>query len=168
MMESNKEFHTVRGYEILKKGKKNLTPSMEDYLEMIYRSCSTEGYVRINQLAEQLNVKASSASKVVQKLAQMGYLAYEKYGIIQMTQKGTILGSFLLNRHKTVENFLINLGVKDTVLVDTEMIEHHISMDTLEKIERLNDFLDANPEIAEKLRQFDKNCNSKDNDSEKS
>ncbi|MCR4432109.1 MAG: transcriptional regulator MntR [Tepidanaerobacteraceae bacterium] len=163
-MESNNEFHTVRGYEILKKSKKNLTPSMEDYLEMIYRSCSAEGYARINQLAEQLNVKASSASKVVQKLAQMGYLAYEKYGIIQMTRKGKTLGSFLLKRHKTVEKFLTNLGVKDTVLADTEMIEHHISMDTLEKIEILNDFLNANPEIAEKLRQFDKNCNNDEND----
>lgn len=33
---NNKDFHTVRGYEILGKQKKVLTHSMEDYLEMIY------------------------------------------------------------------------------------------------------------------------------------
>ena len=79
---SNKEFHTFRGYEMIKKNKDHLTPSMEDYLEMIYRHCQEGGYVRINQLAEKLNVKASSASKTVSKLAEMGYLDYEKYGII--------------------------------------------------------------------------------------
>jgi len=60
----NKQFHTFRGYEIIKKDEDHLTPSMEDYLEMIYRNCQEEGYVRVNQLADQLNVKASPFPKL--------------------------------------------------------------------------------------------------------
>ena len=151
---NNKEFHTFRGYEIIKKNKDHLTPSMEDYLEMIYRKYQTEGYVRINQLAEQLNVKAPSASKTVSKLSTMGYLAYEKYGIIQLTPKGEIMGAFLLDRHETIEAFLRNIGVQDTVLLETELIEHHLSIDTVKNIKILNEFFVSSPEILEKLQQF--------------
>ncbi len=151
---SNKEFHTFRGYEMIKKNKDHLTPSMEDYLEMIYRNCQEEGYVRINQLAEQLNVKAPSASKTVSKLAAMGYLDYKKYGIIQLTLKGEMMGAFLLDRHETVETFLRHIGVLDTVLLETELIEHHLSIDTVKNIKILNDFLASSPEVLEKLRQF--------------
>ncbi len=151
---NSKEFHTFRGYEIIKKNEDHLTPSMEDYLEMIYRNCQEQGYVRINQLAEQLNVKAPSASKTVSKLSAMGYLAYEKYGIIQLTQKGEIMGAYLLDRHETVELFLMHIGVLDTVLLETELIEHYLSIDTVKNIKILNDFLSSSPEVLEKLRQF--------------
>lgn len=151
---NNQEFHTFRGYEMIKKNRENLTPSMEDYLEMIFRNCQEEGYVRINQLAEQLNVRASSVSKTVSKLAAKGYLDYEKYGIIQLSPKGEMMGAFLLDRHKTVEEFLRHIGVLDTVLLETELIEHYLSLETINKIKILNDFLSSSPEILEKLRQF--------------
>ncbi|MDD4169746.1 MAG: iron dependent repressor, metal binding and dimerization domain protein [Desulfotomaculaceae bacterium] len=153
----NKEFHTFRGYEIIKKNKEHLTPSMEDYLEMIYRNCQEEGYVRISKLAEKLNVKASSASKTVSKLAEIGHLDYEKYGIIRLTTKGEIMGAFLLDRHETVEAFLRHIGVLDTVLLETELIEHYLSIDTVKNIKILNEFLTNSPEVLEKLRHFKAN-----------
>jgi Mn-dependent DtxR family transcriptional regulator len=155
IMKNEQNFHTVRGYEIIKKSRGNLTPSMEDYMEMIYRNCLTEGYIRINNLAKQLNVKASSASKVAQKLSEMAYITYEKYGIIQLTEKGTSIGEFLLTRHNTVETFLKNLGVENNVLVETELIEHHLSLDTLKKIEKFNDFMIKNPDIIKRLHHFE-------------
>ena len=80
-MENNAGFYTYRGYELLRQEKLRLSPSMEDYLEMIYRTCKKQGYIRMTSLAQQLNVQASSARKTVQKLAEMKLLAYEKYGI---------------------------------------------------------------------------------------
>ncbi len=155
-MIDDRKFHTVRGYEILNKSRDNLTPSMEDYLEMIYRCCLTEGYIRINNLAKQLNVKASSASKVTQKLSQMDYVKYEKYGIIQLTDKGKDCGEFLLIRHNAVEKFLENLGVKSNLLAETELIEHHLSMETLNRIETFNDFAAAHPEVIMKIHDFER------------
>jgi len=155
-MENGREFHTFRGYQMLKQDKKLLTPSMEDYLEMIYRHCLKEGYVRINHLAKQLNVKASSVTKIVQKLSALELLDYQKYGIIRLTEKGNEIGKFLLDRHNTIETFLLSIGVKNAVLRDTEMIEHHLSMNTLWNIEMLNEFFKKHPEIMEQFHQFKK------------
>ena len=38
-MKTDREFYTVRGYQILDSGNKILSSSLEDYLEMIYRIC---------------------------------------------------------------------------------------------------------------------------------
>lgn len=131
-----------------------LTPSMEDYLEMIYRNCLLEGHVRMNQLAEQLHVRTSSTTKIVQKLALLDLVDYEKYGIIQLTEKGKKLGEFLLHRHKVIESFLEKIGVHENLLKDTEMIEHQVSIDLLENIEIFNHFLAHRPDIIEDFHLF--------------
>lgn len=153
-MEDIQKFHTVRGYELLYQDKRLLTPAMEDYLEMIYRNSLTEGYLRINVLSELLNVQASSATKMVQKLSSLGLLNYKKYGIIFLTENGKEIGKFLLQRHNIVETFLRLLGVGDNILVETELIEHNISVSTLEKIELFNKFFETDPEFAEKFMEF--------------
>ncbi|MBA1336274.1 MAG: hypothetical protein HPY66_2709 [Firmicutes bacterium] len=64
------------------------------------------------------------------------------------------MGEFLLNRHRVLEAFLVKIGVKDSVLKDTEMIEHHISMETFRCIEVFNDFLEQNPDIVESFEKY--------------
>ena len=68
-MEEN--FYTTRGYEIQSYTNNLLTSSMEDYLEMIYRGYLADGYIRLSKLASLLNVKDSSASKMVQKIREI-------------------------------------------------------------------------------------------------
>jgi len=153
-VENNAGFYTYRGYELLKQEKLRLSPSMEDYLEMIYRTCKKQGYIRMTSLAQQLNVQASSATKTVQKLAEMKLLAYEKYGIIQLTEEGRKIGEFLLKRHRIVETFLKNIGVKENLLRQTEMIEHHLTADTVRSIDMLNKFFKEYPEIHKQFLQF--------------
>ena len=150
----SKDFHTVRGYQLLQQNQKLLTPAMEDYLEMIYRNSLQEGYLRINKLAELLNVKASSASKMVQKLGELGLLNYEKYGIIVLSDSGREIGDFLLERHKIIEDFLKLLGCGEDVLVQTELIEHNINSSTVKNLKILNDFFESNKEIADKYREY--------------
>ncbi|MEG6614323.1 iron dependent repressor, metal binding and dimerization domain protein [Pseudoclostridium thermosuccinogenes] len=150
----NREFHTVRGYQLLLQNKEQLTPALEDYLEMIYRSSLENGYLRINKLAELLNVKASSASKMVKKLGDLGLLNYEKYGIIILSDSGREIGKFLLERHSTIEEFLRFIGCEEDVLVQTELIEHSINSSTLENIKILNSFFADNKEIADKFREY--------------
>lgn len=154
MMEETSKFHTVRGYQLLQQNKKLLTPAMEDYLEMIYRNSLEEGYMRINTLSEFLNVAAPSATKMVQKLNMAGMLNYKKYGIIFLTENGREIGKFLLQRHNIIEIFLKNLGVKDDLLTETELIEHNVSAATLQKINIYNKFLEQNPNIIQEYERF--------------
>ena len=153
-MKMNREFHTVRGYQMLNSESKVLTSSMEDYLEMIYRTCLEKGYARINQLADMLNVRPSSTTKVVQKLCELGLVDYQRYGIIQLTEDGKSIGEFLLERHEIIEEFLRNIGVKETLLKDTELIEHDVSLSTLEAINSLNKFLFENPQVRKQYEAY--------------
>lgn len=153
-MEEISKFHTVRGYQLLSQNKNLLTSAMEDYLEMIYRNSLVEGYMRINTLSDLLNVAAPSATKMVQKLSKLGLLDYKKYGIIFLTENGREIGRFLLDRHNTIQQFLRNLGVSDDILIETELIEHYVSVTTLNKIGLFNKFLQNNTEVSKKLSEF--------------
>jgi len=153
-MKDNEVFHTVRGYQLQEQDKKLLTSAMEDYLEMIYRYSLKEGYIRINTLAELLNVQASSATKMVQKLSLLGLINYKKYGIIFLTDKGRQLGKFLLDRHEIIESFLKNIGISENILVETELIEHNISCHTLYNIGIFNSFIRDNPDFMERFEKY--------------
>ncbi len=149
------EFRTVRGYELIKQqnSSNGLTPSMEDYLEMIYRLSLLDGYVRVNTLAEMLHVQSPSVTRTVQKLAELEQVKYHRYGIIQLTERGEELGHYLLRRHETVSLFLQNIGAGASQFVDTELIEHHLSRRTVGQLEKLNDWF-RQPGVRERFQQF--------------
>jgi len=146
-MNVENKFHTVRGYQLLEQNKKILTSAMEDYLEMIYRLSLTDGYVRINSLSELLNVQASSATKMVQKLSDLGMVDYKKYGVISLTETGNEIGRFLLQRHHIVESFLKLLGVSHSLLIETELMEHTLSIDTLNRFHVMTKLFEKYPEM---------------------
>lgn len=127
-----------------------LTPSMEDYLEMIYRNNLEQPYIRINRLAQLLNVKAPSSSKMVQKLGELGFVNYERYGIVTLTDKGKRKGEILYKRHKVIEKFLSFIGCEEDALIQTELIEHSINANTVEKMELLYNFINDNKDILER------------------
>jgi DtxR family transcriptional regulator, Mn-dependent transcriptional regulator len=150
------DFHTVRGYQILEQNRKLLTPAMEDYLEMIYRHSLTESYMRVNTLAQLLNVRPPSATSMVKKLTELGMLKYKKYDIIFLTDKGTELGNYLLERHIVIETFLKNLGITQNILVDTERMEHILSDETLKRFILFNHYIGQNPQFVEQIEAFEK------------
>lgn len=147
-------FYTFRGYEILDREKKQLTPSMEDYMEMIYRVCKEHQFIRMNQLAEKLNVRTSSSTKIVQKLSGLNLVHYEKYGLIELSEEGRILGEFLYHRHDVIEKFLQLIGSREDVLKDTELIEHYVGPELLHNLECYNAFLQENEDIRTRYEQF--------------
>lgn len=140
-----KDFFTFREY--MKKEDDMLTASMEDYLEMIFRLSNEVGYTRINELADALHIQPPSATKMVRKLAEIGAVNYEKYGLITLKDKGKEMGKSLLERHQIIEDFLKLLGVSENLLEETEKIEHTISNQTLRCIVEYVNFLKHNPEI---------------------
>lgn len=154
LMDSKKDFYTFRGYHLRNtRRQENLTPSMEDYLEMIYRLSKDSGHTRVLELATALNVQPPSASNMIQRLAERNWLVYEKYSIVRLTEKGRERGAYLLNRHRILEEFLLFLGLED-VLEDTEKIEHNISPAAVTGLERLLAFFDSNPDILAKWQTF--------------
>ena len=156
MKTENPGFRTSRGYEMLSQQEGALTSSMEDYLEMIYRECSESGYSRVGKVSEMLHVKPSSASKMIFKLADMGYLKYDRYEIIQLTETGKQAGAALLHRHTVIAEFL-QLVDSPNILEETELIEHSLSAATVANLQLLTDFFRSDREAAEKYRAMKQN-----------
>ncbi|MGI6647658.1 MAG: metal-dependent transcriptional regulator [Bacillota bacterium] len=143
------KFYTVRGYALLSQ-ENPLTPSLEDYLEMICRLTQSKSFVRLSDLARALNVQPPSANKMVQKLAELGYIDYEKYGLIKPTKSGQELGRYFIERHEIIERFFQLIGVTENLLEQTEKIEHSLNEQTLKKIKCLVEYLQVmQPELIE-------------------
>lgn len=152
----NKIFYTFNGY--MKKDDNFLTASMEDYLEMIYRLSVNTGFTRINILSQALNVQPPSTTKMVQHLANLQLVKYEKYGVIALEEKGKEVGARLLKRHNTIENFMSLLGVGDEkVLEETEKIEHMLSDETIKCFEDYMKFMKNEPDLLNRYRAFQDN-----------
>ncbi|MCI1999965.1 MAG: metal-dependent transcriptional regulator [Clostridia bacterium] len=136
------EFYTLNGYRINEKyDDEKLTSSMEDYLEMICRLSEGQKEVRIGTISEKLHVKPSSASKMMLLLKEKGYISFEKYGHISISEKGLKMGGYLLYRHKVINEFLCALNNSDTELEQTEKIEHFINKKTVENLKKFTDKL---------------------------
>lgn len=147
------DFYTFNEY--MKKEDNSLTASMEDYLEMIYRLSLNTGFTRIHELSDALNVQPPSATKMVQKLAELQLLKYEKYGILILEKAGKVLGEELLKRHNIIESLLRILNISESsVLEETEKIEHTISKETAGCFEDFVEFIKNNPEMAVKFKSY--------------
>lgn len=149
----NSEFHTYRGYQLKKQQEGKLTTALEDYLEMVYRLCLEDTYARVGKLSELLHVKPSSASKMILRLVGLGYLEYDPYDSILLTDKGRETGAYLLERHDILERFLMMIGNANP-LEETELIEHAVSSSTVMEIKTLIDFFTQNTDIYEAYHRF--------------
>ncbi|WP_010274087.1 transcriptional regulator MntR [Paenibacillus senegalensis] len=131
------------------------TPSMEDYLERIYKLIDEKGYARVSDIAEGLEVHPSSVTKMIQKLDKDNYLIYEKYRGLILTPKGKKMGKRLMDRHHLLEDFLTVIGVQEeNIYSDVEGIEHHLSWDSITCIETLVEYFHRHPEALEQLRKI--------------
>lgn len=147
------DFYTFNEY--MKKEENSLTASMEDYLEMIYRLSIDNGYTRIHELSSALNVQPPSATKMVQKLAELKLLKYERYGILRLEEEGKKLGEVLLNRHNIIESFLRIFDVPDSeVLDETEKIEHTLSKQTAKCFQDFVEYVKSNPNIVSEFKVY--------------
>lgn len=151
----NNDFRTFHGY--MKYEDHLLSASMEDYLEMIYRLSKDTGFTRISELSEALNVHPPSATRMVQKLGLMNLLQYERYGVILLKAEGKKLGELLLAKHNIIEVFFRLIGVNpDKLLAETEKVEHTLSDETVKCFERYISFIQENPDILARLKEYRK------------
>ena len=120
--------------------------SAEDYLERIHELIEAKGSAHVADIAQSLKVGQPSVTSMVQKLADKGYLRYEKYRSITLTDAGRAVALRIRDRHIVLANFFTLFGLDDeTQARDIEGIEHHLSPDTLQTLAYLTDFLQQNP-----------------------
>jgi len=126
--------------------------SAEDYLERIQELIEEKGYARVVDIASSLQVKQASVTSMVQKLGELGYLNYEKYRGLMLTEKGKQVATNIQKRHETLSRFFSLFGLDpETQKQDIEGIEHHLGAETVEILADLARFFEESPET---LKQF--------------
>lgn len=110
------------------------TETAEDYVEAVADVIDERGVCRVVDLSKRFAVSHVTVTKTVSRLQTAGYLTSEPYRPINLTRKGKRVASQSKRRHKIVLEFLLSLGISDSVAeIDAEGMEHHVSEETLER-----------------------------------
>jgi len=142
-LEKDNRLVAIRDANSVKKDHR--TDRMEDYLEVIYELVQQKGYATTVDISSYLNVSSPSVTKMMQKLDETGYLKYEKYRGIRLTNEGIRIARNIRNRHGLLAEFFKIIGVdEETANNDAEGIEHHLHPETMKKLEEFINELKKN------------------------
>lgn len=114
-----------------------VTRMVEDYVTLIWKAYEWPGgRPATTEMAEQLGVTASTVSANLKKLARDGYIDYEPYGQIVLTDAGRQIAVEIVRRHRIVESYLVEaLGLTwDQVHDEADRLEHSVSDLVLERM----------------------------------
>ena len=135
--------------------KKESSTTREDYLEIISELVELKGYATTLDISRYMNVSPPSVTKMLQKLDEKGYLEYEKYHGINLTEKGNKIAHSIRQKHDILLEFFEILGVgNETANQDAEGIEHHLNQKTIRQLRKFITFLKSNPKITAEFNEF--------------
>ena len=104
----------------------------EDYVEMISDLIEETGEARTVDLAARFGVTSPTVNAIVRRLQRENLVETRPYRSIFLTEAGKALAESSRGRHKIVRDFLVTIGVPETIAEeDAEGVEHHVSEETL-------------------------------------
>src|SRR5205809_4250140 len=113
-----------------------LTPSVEDYLKVIYHLSSQGGFAATSDIAAMLDVAPPSVSGMVKRLSETGLIEHVPYRGVQLTAQGRRAALRMIRRHRVLELYLTqHLGYDwGNVHAEAERLEHAVSDDLIERM----------------------------------
>ena len=104
----------------------------EDYVEMISDLSEETGEARTVDLAARFGVTSPTVNAIVRRLQRENLVETRPYRSIFLTEAGKALAESSRARHQIVRDFLVTIGVPETIAEeDAEGVEHHVSEETL-------------------------------------
>lgn len=106
--------------------------SLEDYLERILILKERIGNVRSIDLANDMKFSKPSISIAMKKLEEKGLVEVDKItGFLNLTNDGLLIAQKTYEKHCTLRDFFISIGVSEEVAADDACkIEHDLSDET--------------------------------------
>ena len=133
----------------------SISDRVEDYLEVISELVDMKGYAATLDISRYMNVSAPSVTKMLKKLDAEGFLEYEKYYGINLTEKGQRIADTIKQKHGILLDFFEILGIgKEIANQDAEGIEHHLNPKTIRQIRKFVTFVKANPKLMSSFDEF--------------
>jgi|TARA_B110000305_G_scaffold233542_1_gene290144 DtxR family Mn-dependent transcriptional regulator len=78
----------------------------ENYLKSIYFLSKKNKEISLTELSDLMNVSKPTANNMIKKLTLIGWVSYEKYKPILLTDKGEKEASLIVRKHRLSEIFL--------------------------------------------------------------
>jgi Mn-dependent DtxR family transcriptional regulator len=116
-----------------------ISSTHEMYLKVLHEARGEHGVSRVGDLARRLDVSPGTVSTVLKSLEKMHFVRHERYGFVVLTEDGTDVAECVIRRYDTIRGLLIEvLGVSpETADVDACMMEHAVSLTTVERMHEL-------------------------------
>ena len=120
----------------------------ENYLKAIFKlSGKKKASVSTNDIAQELETKASSVTDMIKKLTEKGFVNYQKYKGTSLTKKGHEIAVHIVRKHRLWEVFLVTkLNFQwDEVHDVAEQLEHIKSSKLVEHLDTFLGFPQYDP-----------------------
>lgn len=109
--------------------------TIEDYVELVYNLQKKNERVHTNDIANALGINPASVTEIFQKLHNEGYIDYEKYSGVKLTDKGKKIAVKTKNKHEALKEFLLYLGLNEDIAEqDACEMEHILHPETMDMI----------------------------------
>ena len=133
----------------------DLSHTAEDYLEQIYMLRIRLGRVKTTDIAKAFDIKTPSVISALKTLKGKGYVEYERYGEVTLSEKGLERALEIYERHKTLYRFMhFFLQLPDEVASrDACGMEHFMSAYTQEALRTWASFVQYRREQGDDLRK---------------
>ncbi|MCA9972842.1 MAG: metal-dependent transcriptional regulator [Anaerolineales bacterium] len=110
--------------------------AIEDYLKTIYMLAEEDSPVSTSRIADARQVRPASVTSMLQRLARLNLVDYEKHYGVTLTVSGTKVALEVIRHHRLLELYLMEaLGFSwDEVHEQADILEHVISEKLEERI----------------------------------
>ncbi len=127
---------------------RQLSASLEDYLEAIYHTVTAKGAARAKDLVLRMGVHNSSVTQALRSLSEKKLINYAPYDIITLTEPGEALALGVVRRHETLSKFLGDVLGLPAGEADVEAcrLEHAVSVGVLHRLVRFVEYFESCPQ----------------------
>ncbi len=131
-----------------------LSPSLENYLIVIYEATKRGEEVTCADVAKYVNIPLKKVIPSIQRIHYQKYICYTAYQPIKMTEKGEQLAEFLLSRETLLDEFIKILQLTENIEEEKETMGQYFTIETLERMEKFVLFVNQHPEILNRYKSF--------------
>jgi len=106
----------------------NVTEAVENYLEAILILSQLQNEVRATDICSYMGYSRPTVSIAVKGMKQSGFITVDEHNLIGLTAEGIAIAEGIYDRHTTLAQVLMLLGVdQETAYGDACKMEHDIS-----------------------------------------
>ncbi len=111
----------------------------ENYLKALFALTHAKGEATVNDVSKQLDIKMPTVNSMMKRMAEKGFVLYESYKPLKLTEKGKKEAALIIRKHRLTEMYLVEkmgFGWEEVHHI-AEQIEHIQSPIFFEKMDEL-------------------------------